>query len=266
MKTESAFNPWIPFLTLIHREIKRFMKVVIQTVVSPIISSSLYLLIFGVSLGSQVNLPNGLSYITFLIPGLMVMGLINNAFQNSSSSIVTSKFSGDLEDIRVAPITNHQIIWAMGIGGVIRGSTVALISGLVGFIFHYLTLDQYLPIKYPGLFILFLILCGLIFSFCGIFVAFIARTFDQLSAFSTFILIPLTYLGGVFMTTQVLHPFWQKVCLLNPVFYLINGFRYSMIGVSDIDIFTILAVSFLALVITYLMALYSLLKGSFARW
>lgn len=263
---EKTINPWIPFLTLIKREIKRFMKVMIQTIVSPIVSSSLYLLIFGVSLGSQVNLPNGLPYITFLIPGLMMMGLINNSFQNSSSSIVTSKFSGDLEDIRVAPISNHQIIWAMGVGGVIRGTAVALISGFVGLIFHYFILGELIPLKHPGLFVLFLVLCGLIFSFCGIFVAFIARTFDQLSAFSTFVLIPLTYLGGVFMSIEGLHPFWQKVCHLNPVFFLINGFRYAMVGVSDVRIETTITVSIIAMTVTYLMAMYSLVKGSFARW
>ncbi len=263
---ERTMNNWIPFLTLIRREIKRFMKVMIQTVVSPIVSSSLYLLIFGVSLGSQVNLPNGLPYITFLIPGLMVMGLINNSFQNSSSSIVTSKFSGDLEDIRVAPISNHQIIWAMGIGGIIRGSVVAFITGVVGAIFHYFLVGDVLPIQHPLLFVLFTVLCGLIFSFCGIFIAFIAKTFDQLSAFSTFILIPLTYLGGVFMTVQGLHPFWQKVCHLNPVFFLINGYRYSMVGVSDVDITTTVIVCILATVVTYLMAMFSLVKGSFARW
>ena len=261
-----VINPWIPFRTLVIREIKRFMKVVIQTVISPIISSSLYLLIFGVSLGSQVNLKNGLPYISFLIPGLMVMGLINNSFQNSSSSIVTSKFSGDLEDLRVAPISNNQIIWAMGVGGIIRGTSVALISGLVGMVFHYFMLGTFLQIEHPLLFIIFLALGGLIFSFCGIFVAFLAKTFDQLSAFSTFILIPLTYLGGVFMSISSLSPFWQKVCHLNPVFYLINGFRYSVLGVSDVEIIPTLVVCFIALLVTYLIALYSLARGSFSRW
>src|SRR3989338_2555533 len=120
----------IAFLTLLEREIKRFLKVIIQTLVSTIISSFLYLLVFGVSLGASVQLKNGVEYLAFLIPGLMVMGLINNAFQNSSSSIVTSKFSGDLEDLRVAPIPNSYIIWAMGVGGVFRGSVVAFITGI----------------------------------------------------------------------------------------------------------------------------------------
>ncbi|MFN3454152.1 MAG: ABC transporter permease [Pseudobdellovibrio sp.] len=256
----------ISFLTLIKREVKRFLKVIIQTVVSPIISSSLYLLIFGVSLGSQVTLKNGIPYISFLIPGLMVMGLINNSFQNSSSSIVTSKFSGDLEDLRVAPVTNNQIIWAMGIGGIIRGSSVALITGIVGWIFDYFMTGEVLKIAHPVLFLMYLAMGGLIFSFCGIFVAFLARTFDQLSAFSTFILIPLTYLGGVFMSIEGLHPFWQKICHLNPVFYLINGFRYSILGVSDVQVELTVGVSFIALIITYLMAKFSLEKGSFSRW
>jgi len=259
-------NPWIPFLTLIHREIKRFIKVIIQTVVSPIISSSLYLLIFGVSLGAKMNPQNEMPYIAFLIPGLMVMGLINNSFQNSSSSVVNAKFSGDLEDLRVAPITNNQIIWAMGVGGIIRGATVAIITGLVGFIFQYLTTSTVMTIHHPFLFLLFLILGGLIFSFCGIFVAFLAKTFDQLSAFSTFILLPLTYLGGVFMSIEGLHPFWQKMCHLNPVFYLINGFRYSVVGVTDIEIWPILLVNCGALVVSFFMAKYSLTRGSFSRW
>ncbi|MFN3697277.1 MAG: ABC transporter permease [Pseudobdellovibrio sp.] len=256
----------VSFTTLIQREIKRFLKVIIQTVVSPIISSSLYLLIFGVSLGSKMDLKNGLPYIAFLIPGLMVMGLINNAFQNSSSSIVNAKFSGDLEDLRVAPITNNQIVWAMGIGGIIRGSVVAGITGLVGLFFQYLLTDSVMMIHHPFMFISFLVLGGLIFSFCGIFVAFIAKTFDQLSAFSTFILLPLTYLGGVFTSIEGLSPFWQKLCHLNPVFYLINGFRYSIVGLSDVDIGLTYVVTILALFITFMMAKYSLAKGSFSRW
>ncbi len=257
---------FIAFQTLIKREIKRFMKVIIQTVVSPIISSSLYLLIFGVSLGSQVNLKNGIPYISFLIPGLMVMGLINNAFQNSSSSIVNAKFSGDLEDIRVAPITHNQIIWAMGIGGIIRGAFVALITGLVGVIFHYLMTNKGPPLQHPFLFLFFIIMGGFIFSFCGIFVAFIAKTFDQLSAFSTFILIPLTYLGGVFMSIESLPEFWQKVCHMNPVFYLINGFRYAMLGFSDVEIGLSVGVVMFATLVSYGMAKYSLANGSFGRW
>ena len=256
----------ISFLTLLEREIKRFMKVIVQTLVSPIISSFLYLLVFGVTLGSNVQLKNGIPYLSFLIPGLMAMGLINNSFQNSSSSIVTSKFSGDLEDLRVVPLTNTQIIFAMGLGGVIRGSMVAFVTGLVGFIFHYLKLDIFLVIEHPFWILYFALMGGLMFSFIGISIAFLAKTFDQLSAFSTFILLPLTYLGGVFVSIENLHPVWQLISKFNPLFYLINGFRYSVIGVADVNLTISAAVCFLGVVVTYAIARISLVKGSFSRW
>lgn len=256
----------IIFLTLLRKEIKRFLKVIIQTVVSPIVSSFLYLLVFGVSLGASVQLKNGMAYLAFLIPGLMVMGLINNAFQNSSSSIVTSKFSGDLEDLRVAPIPHSYIIWAMGFGGVFRGSVVALITGIVGSFFYYIQQHEVLPIAHPFWMIYFFISGGLIFAFLGIFVAFIAKTFDQLSAFSTFILLPLTYLGGVFISIQSLPEIWQTFSLFNPLFYLINGFRYSILGQSDVSLRVSALISIVGLIVTFFMAQFALKKGSFSRW
>lgn len=256
----------IIFLTLVRREIKRFLKVVIQTVVSPVISSFLYLLVFGVSLGGSVQLKSGIAYISFLIPGLMVMGLINNAFQNSSSSVVTSKFSGDLEDVRVAPIPHSYIIWAMGLGGIIRGSLVALVTGLVGSIFHYTQQGEVMWVQHPILLFYFFIAGGLIFAFLGIFVAVFATTFDQLSAFSSFILLPLTYLGGVFISIENLHPAWQFISKLNPLFYLINGFRYSMLGQSDVAIGSSLLVTLVGVAVTFAMASFSFKRGSFARW
>ncbi|MBC7420674.1 MAG: ABC transporter permease [Bdellovibrio sp.] len=256
----------IIFFTLLRREIKRFLKVAIQTVVSPIVSSALYLLVFGVSLGGSVSLNNGVPYLTFLIPGLMVMGLINNAFQNSSSSIVTSKFSGDLEDIRVAPIPHYYIVWAMGFGGVFRGSVVAIVTGIVGAIFHYLQLGTFISIEHPLWMIYFFIAGGLTFAFIGIGIAFLAKTFDQLSAFSAFILLPLTYLGGVFISIQNLAPIWQTLSKWNPLFYLINGFRYSMLGQADVDLPISVAISLFGVIVTFFIALFSLTKGSFSRW
>jgi ABC-2 type transport system permease protein len=256
----------IPFITLIHREILRFMKVIVQTVLSPILSSSLYLLIFGVSLGSSIQMKNGHIYLAFLIPGLIVMGLVNNAFQNSSSSIITSKFSGDIEDIRVAPVTHNQIIWAMGIAGVFRGALVGLITGLVGEAFYYFQNDSILSIEHPLMLIFFTLAGGFIFSFCGIFVAFIAKTFDQLSAFSSFILLPLIYLGGVFISIDNLSPFFQKLSHANPLFYLINGFRFSILGYADVEIKLALAMTALATLVTFLMARFALKNGSYSRW
>jgi ABC-2 type transport system permease protein len=254
------------FLTLFEREIKRFTKVVVQTVVTPFISSFLYLLVFGVSLGSQVQVHGGVPYLGFLIPGLMMMGLMNNAFQNSSSSIVSSKFSGDLEDVRVAPITNQQILWAMSLGGVVRGALVALVTYIVGAGFYYLQQHQILEIVHPLLFCFFVIIGGLIFAMLGIAVAFWAKTFDQLSAFSAFVLLPLTYLGGVFISVESLHPFWQVVAKLNPLLYLINGLRYGVLGASDVEITHSVVLSLLGFIVFYLISLWSLRKGSFQRW
>ncbi|KYG61139.1 ABC transporter permease [Bdellovibrio bacteriovorus] len=254
------------FLTIFQREIARFFKVLVQTVVTPFISSFLYLLIFGVSLGEQMAAHQGVSYIAFLIPGLMMMGLINNSFQNSSSSIVSSKFSGDLEDLRVAPVTDREIIWAMSLGALVRGSIVALITYTVGSVFMYYQRGEWLAIAHPFVTLFFIIIAGLIFGMIGISVAFWARTFDQLSAFSAFILLPLTYLGGVFLSIEHLHPFWQAVSKANPLLYLINGLRYGILGVSDVNVWTAAVISILGFVFFYAGAHFSLKRGSFQRW
>lgn len=254
------------FLTILHREIARFLKVLVQTVITPFVSSFLYLLIFGVSLGEQMAEHQGVTYLAFLIPGLMMMGLINNAFQNSSSSIVSSKFSGDLEDLRVAPITNREIIWAMSLGSVVRGSLVAVITYFVGSLFMVYQHGHVLSIAHPLATLYFLIVGGLIFGMIGISVAFWATTFDQLSAFSAFILLPLTYLGGVFLSIEHLHPFWQSVSKINPLLYLINGLRYGILGVSDVNVWTAGTISLIGFFVFYVMAHFSLKKGSFQRW
>lgn len=255
-----------PFWTLFRREISRFFKVIIQTVVTPFVSSFLYLLVFGVTLGSHIKDNQGVPYLAFLIPGLMMMTLMNNAFQNSSSSIVTSKFSGDLEDIRVAPITSHQIIWAMGLGGVVRGAIVAGITFFVGGFFYYTEKHEFLSIAHPLLMIYFVLAGGLIFSYLGIMIAFLAKSFDQLSAFSAFILLPLTYLGGVFISVESLSPFWQTAARLNPLLYLINGLRYGVVGISDVGIEASFGLSLIGLLVFYSLAVMSLKKGSFQRW
>lgn len=254
------------FVTIFQREIARFLKVIVQTVITPFISSFLYLLIFGVSLGEQMAPHQGVSYLSFLIPGLMMMGLINNAFQNSSSSVVSSKFSGDMEDLRVAPVTDQEIIWAMSLGALVRGSIVALITYFVGSLFMFYQQGEWLMIAHPLVTIFFVVLAGLIFGMIGISIAFWATTFDQLSAFSAFILLPLTYLGGVFLSIEHLHPFWQTISKANPLLYLINGLRYGVLGVSDVNVWTAAFISLIGFVVFYVMARISLRKGSFQRW
>jgi len=256
----------IPFYTLCRREVARFMKVLVQTVVTPMVSSSLYLLVFGVSLGSRVDSQNGIDYLAFLIPGLMMMGLINNAFQNTSSSIVNAKFTGELEDLRIVPLSHHQIIWALGFGAVVRGGLVAMITYVAGAIFYALTKNQLLGIHSFPEFFFFMVVGGLVFGMLGLSTAFWAKTFDQLSAVSAFILMPLSYLGGVFISIKSLPPFWQQVSALNPLLYFINGLRHSVNGVSDVPVLSCAILSLVSLVVFYAIALLSLKKGSFHRW
>ena len=256
----------MPFLSLLNREIQRFCKVIFQTVFTPIITASLYLLIFGVSLGASIEVAGGLEYMSFLIPGLVMMAVLNNSFQNSSSSVVAGKFSGDLEDLRVVPITAQQILWAMACGGLARGLIVGLITLIVGEIFHFIVLDTWLKIQHPGLFILFLVIGGLSFAKLGIAVAFIARTFDQLSAVGAFIITPLIYLGGVFFSLNGLHPIWQKISYLNPLLYFINGVRYGLVGISDVSWYKALIVSIFSLLLFHLAGLWGLKRGSYSRW
>lgn len=257
---------WTPFLTLMNREVQRFLKVVVQTVVTPFVSSSLYLMIFGVSLGRQITIKGDVPYLAFLIPGLVMMGCLNNAFQNSSSSIVSSKFSGDLEDLKAAPFSHAQLIWALSLAALIRGLVVGLITFTVGQGAYYATLGTFMPVHAFSILLLFLVLGGLSFANLGITVAFWARSFDQMSAVSGFVLMPLIYLGGVFFSVEHLPDFWKKVSLFNPLLYMINGVRYGILGTADVQFEVALGVSVLAFVVSVALAANSLRRGSFQRW
>lgn len=255
-----------PFLTLVRREIHRYLKVLFQTIFTPLINSVLYLLIFGVSLGDSIQLNSGVTYLAFIIPGLVMMSCLNNAFQNTSSSIVSGKFSGDIEDWRVAPLTTYGIIGALCVGALTRGLLVALLTLAVGEVFYYTTYGHFLELQSPTLFILFLIVGGHVFALIGIVVAIWAKSFDEMSAIGSLILTPLMFLGGVFFSIDNLSPFWQRISLYNPLLYFINGVRSSVLGVSDVSIELSISVSLISLVVTFVVAHYAVTKGSFKRW
>jgi ABC-2 type transport system permease protein len=255
-----------PFLTLYRREIRRFFKVAVQTVFAPIVSSTLYLLIFGVSLGAKITMEGGVSYLAFLIPGLIMMSVLNNSYQNSSSSIVSGKFGGDLEDWRVVPLSPQAILWALALGGLTRGVIVGLITCLVGEVFYFVMHQEWLVPHSPGLLLVFLIVGGLSFSMFGISVAFWAKTFDHVSGVGSFVLLPLIYLGGVFFSLEGLHPFWQTLSKVNPLLYFINGVRYSVLGQSDVSLTLAFVVSLSALAIFYGVALRILKTAQYTRW
>lgn len=257
---------WIPFFALLYKEIRRFMKVLMQTVITPLINSSLYLLIFGISLGQKIQMSHGLSYLAFLIPGVVMMAVLNNAFQNSSSSIVSGKFTGEVEDLRVVPLSEQQIVWAMSCGGLVRGAVVGLVTFLVGDAFYYFANSQLMVLSHPLYLAVFLIIGGLTFSKLGICIGFWAKSFDQLSAVGAFVLLPLLYLGGVFFSIQNMHPLWQKISQFNPMLYLINGVRYGMIGLTDVPVGFSLIVSLAFLLLLHVFAIRSLRSGSYQRW
>ncbi len=266
LRKEVQLRPWDSFVSLYVREMKRFMKVIFQTVFTPLVNSTLYLLIFGVSLGANIQLENNVSYLAFLIPGLVMMGVLNNAFQNSSSSIVSGKFSGDLEDLKVVPLTPQMILWAMSIAGLTRGLLVGFVTYAVGEVFQYVIDGSFTAVAHPFHLLFFLAVGGLTFANLGVAVAFWAKTFDQMSAIGSFILLPLIYLGGVFFSLKGLHPFWQGVAHFNPVLYLINGVRYGLLGVSDVDVGLAAGVSLASLVLFQFLGLRALRQGSYTRW
>lgn len=255
-----------PFCTLYFREIRRFLKVIVQTIFAPIVSSALYLLIFGVSLGGRITLEGGLSYLAFLIPGLVMMSVLNNSYQNSSSSIVSGKFGGDLEDWKVAPLSPKSILWALSLGGLTRGLIVGLITFSVGEVFYFIMKEQWLVPAHPGLLLVFLTVGGLSFSMFGIAIAFWAKTFDHISGVGSFVILPLIYLGGVFFSLEGLHPFWQYLSKANPMLYFINGVRYSMLGQSDVTATVAFVVSFASMVLFYFIALRVLKVAQYVRW
>ena len=255
-----------PFVSLLRKEVMRFLKVSIQTILTPLVSSLLYLLIFGVSLGAYIQLKNGVSYLEFLIPGLVMMGCLNNAFQNSSSSIIVAKFSGDLEDLKVAPITYGQIIAAVALGGLIRGFVVGAVTFIVGALFCYFQMGTVMTVHHPFWLFVFIVLGGLAFSLLGLAAAFWAKSFDQMAAVNSFILLPLMYLGGVFFSVENLHPFWQALAKVNPLLYFINGVRYGILGVSDVSPDRALVISILTGLFLYGLAYRTLKRASFLRW
>lgn len=257
---------WAPFISLLKKELKRFWRVIGQTIFIPLINSTLYMMIFGVSLGNIITVEGHRSYLAFLIPGIVMMGILNNAFQNSSSSIGTSRFHGDLEDLRVVPLSPLQIDIAYMLGGLVRGILVGIVTFTVGQAFYLLRYNEFLGIAHPIALLLVLLCGGLSFSALGVSVAFWAKNFDQLSAIGGFVLLPLMYLGGVFFPLSSLHPFWQTLSKFNPMIYFINGVRYGILGNADLSIQTSLSISFLTLAILFLISLKIVKNGKYQRW
>jgi ABC-2 type transport system permease protein len=230
--------------TLFKKEILRFWKVSFQTVAAPVITALLYLLIFSHVLESHVKVYEGVSYTAFLIPGLMMMSLLQNAFANSSSSLIQSKVMGNIVFLLLTPLSYREFFTAFLLAAIIRGLVVGVCVWLVALFF----VD--LPVAQPLLILAFAVLGGGLLGALGIIAGIWAEKFDQMAAFQNFIIMPLSFLSGVFYSIHSLPPFWQKVSHLNPFFYMIDGFRHGFFGQGDIApeiSLAVVGVSFLVL-------------------
>ncbi|HYN53244.1 MAG TPA: ABC transporter permease [Methylotenera sp.] len=243
-------GPW----TLLKKEMLRFWRVAFQTVAAPVITALLYLLIFSHVLEGHVQVYDGVPYTAFLIPGLIMMSVLQNAFANSSSSLIQSKVMGNIVFVLLTPLTHLQFFSAFLCAAIIRGLVVGLCIYLVAFWF----VD--LQVVYPSLIFAFALLGSALLGTFGIIAGIWADRFDQMAMFQNFIIMPLSFLSGVFYSIHSLPPFWQQVSHLNPFFYMIDGFRYGFFGKGDISpmiSLTIVGVSFLVLALVTLKMLKS---------
>jgi len=220
----------VAFRTIAAKEVTRILRIWVQTLLPSAITMTLYFVIFGKFIGSRVPSVEGFTYMQFIVPGIIMMAIITNSFTNVVSSFFSAKFQKSVEEILVSPTPDAVVIAGYCAGGVVRGLLVGAIVLGVSLAFSEL------PIHNLAIVLAFIVLTAVVFSLGGFANAIFAKKFDDVSIVPTFVLTPLTYLGGVFYSIDMLPDFWRQVSLLNPVLYLVNGFRYGFLGVSDIDI------------------------------
>lgn len=237
------------------KEINRFLRIWVQTLVPPVITMSLYFIIFGNLIGSRIGEMHGFSYMSFIVPGLIMMSVITNSYSNVASSFFSAKFQRNVEELLVAPVPNYIIILGYVGGGVTRGLMVGFLVTCVSLFF--------VDLQIYNIFVLLLsvLFTSVLFSIGGLLNAIFARTFDDISIIPTFVLTPLTYLGGVFYSISLLPDFWQGVSHFNPVFYMINAFRYGFLGFADVSLVWSFAVIGAFIVLLYSVVMLLLKNG-----
>ncbi len=237
----------IAFNTILVKEIRRFRRIWVQTIVPPMITTALYFVIFGKMIGSQLAPIEGFSYMDYIVPGLIMMGIITNSYANVVSSFYGAKFSNYIEELLISPIPHSLILIGYISGGVARGLTVGAMVTIVATFFTDLHFHNIAVILSVAL------LTSILFALGGFINAVFAKSFDDISIIPTFVLTPLTYLGGIFYSVSMLPDFWQSLSLGNPILYMVNTFRYGMLGVSDISLGVAYGViiGFIALLYSY---------------
>ena len=245
----------IALKTLFVKEILRFARIWIQTIVPPVITVALYFVIFGNLIGSQLDDVKGYRYIDFIVPGMIMMSIITNAYANVVSSFYSSKFQKHIEEMLVSPMPNYIIVWGFISGGIARGVIVGLAVTLVATFFTDIQFHNL-----PLLIVVTLLTC-ILFALAGFINAIYANSFDDISLIPTFVLTPLTYLGGIFYSIDMLPEFWRNLSFANPILYMVDTFRTSMLGVKDINTSISLAIIIAFVVILYTVAIQLLRKG-----
>ncbi len=249
----------IAFQTIVVKEIRRFMRIWVQTLLPPAITMTLYFVIFGNLIGPRIGEMNGHKYMDFIVPGLIMMSVITNSYANVVSSFFGMKFQRSIEELIVSPVPNWVILTGYVTGGVVRGLLVGLIVTLLSLGFTDLQVHS------PLVMVSVALLTAILFSLGGFINAMFATKFDDISIVPSFILTPLTYLGGVFYSISLLPDFWQAVSLANPILYIVNAFRFGILGVTDIDV----GVAFLMIigftVVLFCLSLHLLNKGKGIR-
>lgn len=246
---------WVAFCTILVKEIRRFMRIWGQTLLPSAVTMSLYFVIFGNLIGTRIGDMEGFSYIEFIVPGLIMMAVITNSYANVVSSFFSLKFQRSIEELLVSPVPNSVILAGYVAGGVARGLAVGIIVTGLSLFFTQL------QVHHPGIMILSVLLTSILFSLGGFLNALFATKFDDISIVPTFVLTPLTYLGGVFYSISLLPDVWRTLSLFNPILYMINAFRYGLLGVSDVDVTTSLLVVLAFTIVLFVICLRLLARG-----
>ncbi len=246
---------WIAYKTIVIKEVLRFSRIWVQTIFPPIITTSLYLLIFGGLMGERIGQMQGIDYLQYIIPGIILMTVITNSYANTVSSFFLAKFNHSIEELLVAPVPYWVILLGYISGGVARGFIVGLGVFIAVSFFVEFTIDS--------LFITFMtfLLTAILFSLAGFINAIFAQSFDDISIVPTFILMPMTYLGGMFYSIDILPQFWQDVSKFNPIYYMVDSFRLGFLGVSTSDFWTSMSVLLVMIAVLTTVSFYLLKKG-----
>ncbi len=254
------FNLYFTALkSLAIKETIRYLRIWVQTLVPPVITTSLYFVIFGKMIGSRIGQIDGFSYMEFIVPGLIMMSVITSSYSNVSSSFFSHKFQKNIEEILVAPVPTHVIIWGFVIGGLGRSLLVGTLVTIVSLLFVPLHVYSWIIV------VLTLFMTSTVFSLAGLINGVFAQSFDDVSIVPTFVLQPLTYLGGVFYSISMLPPIWQKVSKINPIVYMISGFRYGFLGVMEQPIVVSISILAIFAIVLYSVAWYLIDRGTGLR-